>query len=168
MQRRSANRFTIFAKNISPPWHYSPTGNGFTLLFRVLICSKNRLISSYYLATVSTDIAILAANSASRPPFADGWVAAAAMLSHYPSSESRSWFVSWGFPSVFFFLVFFRVPIQTDQSLQRIFFCLSCSFCSSLSNVRRPEGGFLFHPGLFVFWEFRPLPCFCLILTGLE
>ena len=46
------------------------------------------MISCCCLATVSTEIDRLAANSASGPPFAAFCVAAAAILSRYPSSKS--------------------------------------------------------------------------------
>ena len=51
------------------------------LFFIAFICSYRHLISCCYLATVSTEIARLATNSASWPPFATVCVAAAAMLS---------------------------------------------------------------------------------------
>ena len=116
-----AKCFTMFAKKIVTPWHCSPTGNGCNLFLRALIWSDNRLISIFCLATVSTDIARLAANSASDPPFATVWVAAAAMLSKYPSSKSSIWFVSWGVPSIYLFSCVFLVPLQTELSPQTVF-----------------------------------------------
>ena len=62
-----------------------------SLFFKALICSVSLLISICCLETVSTDTARLAANSARGVPFATVCVAAAAMLSSYPSKESSIW-----------------------------------------------------------------------------
>ena len=64
------------------------------LFFIAVICPYRRFISCCCRATVSTDIAILSANSTSGPYFTTVFVSAAAILSRYPSSESSIWFVS--------------------------------------------------------------------------
>ena len=51
-----------------PPGNVAPLLVGVTLFFKAFICSDKRLISCCCLATVSTEIARLAANSASGPP----------------------------------------------------------------------------------------------------
>ena len=56
--------------------------------FKAFICSDKRLIYCCCLATVSTEISKLAANSASGPPFAAVPVSAAEILLRYPSSKS--------------------------------------------------------------------------------
>ena len=63
--------------------------DGVPLSFIALICLYRRLIYLFCAANVSTDIAKLADNSASGPPFATVCVAAAAILAKYPSRESR-------------------------------------------------------------------------------
>ena len=104
-----------------PPGTVAPLVTYAYLFFRVLIYSDNCLISSCCLATVSTDIARLAVNSASRPPFAAVCVAAAEMLSKYPSIKSSIWFVSWGSPSVYLW---------------------PCLFSGSAPNRAEPPNGF--------------------------
>ena len=73
----------------SPPPGNVPTLSAcLPFFFKALICSDKRLISCCYRATVSTEIARLAANSASGPPFSEVCVDAAAIFFRYPSSES--------------------------------------------------------------------------------
>ena len=68
---------------------------------KALICSVSLLISVCCLATVSTDTARLAANSARGVRFAAVCVAAAAMLSRYPYNESSIlWYIVGGLLSV--------------------------------------------------------------------
>ena len=84
-----------------------PSGNGAPLVacviffLKAFIFSDKRLISCCCLETVSTEIARLAANSASGYPFAAVCLAAAAILLRYPSSESIVLFVSGDIPAVF-------------------------------------------------------------------
>ena len=89
--RGTANRLTVCA--------YSRTQQSFSgqcpdagglrpSIFKALIYPYIRFISCCYRVTVSTDISRLAANSASGTPFATVCVAAAEILSRYPSRES--------------------------------------------------------------------------------
>ena len=84
-----------------PPGNISPLVADAPLFFKSFTCSDKNLISCWCMATVLTEIARLADNSASKPLFAAVCMAAAAIFSKYPSSESIIWFVSGGFPTVF-------------------------------------------------------------------
>ena len=90
-----------FVHTAVAPGNVSPLVACVTLFFKAFICSDKRLISCCFLLTVSTEIARLAANSASGPPFDAVCVAAAAILFNYPSSNSIILFVSGPGPAIF-------------------------------------------------------------------
>ena len=73
---------------VVPPSSVAPLVACVPLFFKAFICSNKRFIYCCCLATVSTEIARLAANSASGPLFAAVCVATIAILSKYTSSES--------------------------------------------------------------------------------
>ena len=110
-----------------PPGNVAPLVADATFLLKSFTFSDKRFISCCCLATVSTEIARLAANSASGPPFAAAYVAADAILSKYPSSESSIWFVSWGFPTVF---------------LRSCLRCCQLGFSGAAPNRAEPPEGF--------------------------
>ena len=67
---------------------------GEPFFFREFICSYRQLISFTCAATVFTEIAKIADNSASGPPFANACIAEVAILSRYHSIESSILFDS--------------------------------------------------------------------------
>ena len=86
---------------VVPSGNISPLVASVSFFFKAFICSEKRLISCWCQATRSTEISRLAANSASGPPFFAICIAAAAILSRYPSSESVIWSVSGAERTVF-------------------------------------------------------------------
>ena len=87
--------------NFVPPGNVAPLVACVPFFFKSFICSDKRLISCYCLATVLTEISRLVAKFASWPPFAAVCVAAATILSKYPSSKPIIWFVSRAGSAVF-------------------------------------------------------------------
>ena len=91
------------------------------------MCSDKRLIYCCCLTTVSTEIAILAANSASGPSFAAVCVANAAILYKYPSIKPIIWLVSGGVPAVFWCSLLhscsldFQVQLRIERNHQKVF-----------------------------------------------
>ena len=71
-----------------PPGNVASLVAGVPFFFKSFICSEKRLISCCCLETVSTEIARLAANSESGPPYSAVCVADAAILFKYHSRES--------------------------------------------------------------------------------
>ena len=132
-----------------------------TLFPKAFIWSDKLLIYCCCLTTVPTEITRQAANYASGPSFASVCVAAAAILSKYPSSKFIIWFVSWAGPSWFIF----RWSSKYGGTNKL--------FSPPPGRLRRVngsllEGRFPHCPASLVFLEFRPLLCFCFVLTGLK
>ena len=86
---------------VFPAGNVAPLVVCVTFFFKAFICSDKHLISCCCLVSVSTEIAILAAKSASVPLFAAVCFSAAAILSRYPYSESIILFVNGAGPTVF-------------------------------------------------------------------
>ena len=69
-----------FVHTVVPPGNVAALVACLPFFFKAFICSEKRLISCCCLATMSTEISRLAANSASGPPFAAVCVAAAELF----------------------------------------------------------------------------------------
>ena len=113
---------------VAPPGNVPTLATCVPLFLKAFTCSDKRLISCCCLATVSTEIARLAANSASGPTFATVCVTAAAILFKYPSSKSIILFVSGSGPAVVGF-----PPLRS---------CAFVVFSAAAPNIADPPKGF--------------------------